>query len=116
MFLHILADTLGSVGVIVSAVLMQAFGWMIADPICSMFIAILIALSVLALIKDSVLILMQRQPVALDHVLPQCYQKVRPMQYMLSHIIILIKAITCLTSSCICQIFVNIIIHGCMVF
>lgn len=75
-FLHILADTLGSVGVIVSAVLMQMFGWMIADPICSMFIAILIALSVLALIKDSVVILMQRQPYALDNVLPQCYQKV----------------------------------------
>ncbi|KAJ9576408.1 hypothetical protein L9F63_006720, partial [Diploptera punctata] len=75
-FLHILADTLGSVGVIISAVLMQLFGWMIADPICSMFIAILIALSVLALIKDSVFILMQRQPSALDNVLPQCYQKV----------------------------------------
>lgn len=75
-FLHILADTLGSVGVIISAVLMQMFGWMIADPICSMFISILIALSVLALIKDSVMILMQRQPVSLDNVLPQCYQKV----------------------------------------
>ncbi|CAG9834961.1 unnamed protein product [Diabrotica balteata] len=75
-FLHILADTLGSVGVIISAVLMNMFGWMIADPICSMFISILIALSVLALIKDSVMILMQRQPAALDNVLPQCYQKV----------------------------------------
>lgn len=75
-FLHILADTLGSVGVIISAVLMHLFGWMIADPICSMFIAILIALSVLALIKESVLILMQRQPSSLDNVLPQCYQKV----------------------------------------
>lgn len=75
-FLHILADTLGSVGVIISSVLMQMFGWMIADPICSIFIAVLIALSVLALIKDSVLILMQRQPIALDNVLPQCYQKV----------------------------------------
>lgn len=75
-FLHILADTLGSVGVIISAVLMQMFGWMIADPICSMFIAILIALSVLALVKDSVAVLMQRQPYALDNVLPQCYQKV----------------------------------------
>ena len=30
-FLHILADTLGSVGVIISAILMQMFGWMIAD-------------------------------------------------------------------------------------
>ncbi|KAJ8942310.1 hypothetical protein NQ318_005301 [Aromia moschata] len=75
-FLHILADTLGSVGVIISAVLMQMFGWMIADPICSMFIAVLIALSVLALIKESIMILMQRQPVGLDNVLPQCYQKV----------------------------------------
>lgn len=75
-FLHILADTLGSVGVIISAVLMQMFGWLRADPICSMFIALLIGISVLALIKDSILILMQRQPQALDHLLPQCYQKV----------------------------------------
>ncbi|KAL3288431.1 hypothetical protein HHI36_002877 [Cryptolaemus montrouzieri] len=75
-FLHILADTLGSVGVIISAILMYMFGWMIADPICSMFIAILIALSVISLIKDSVMILMQRQPTGLDNVLPQCYQKV----------------------------------------
>ena len=44
-FLHILADTLGSVGVIISAILMQMFGWMIADPVCSIFIAVLIALS-----------------------------------------------------------------------
>jgi zinc transporter 5/7 len=79
-FLHILADTLGSVGVIVSAVLMQAFGWMIADPICSMFIAILIALSVLALIRESVQILMQRQPAALDEALPQCYRKVMQLE------------------------------------
>ncbi|XP_014611764.1 PREDICTED: zinc transporter 7 [Polistes canadensis] len=75
-FLHILADTLGSVGVIISAVLMQMFGWMIADPICSMVIAILIVLSVLSLMKESWEILMQRQPIALDHVLPQCYNKV----------------------------------------
>ncbi|KAH8313896.1 hypothetical protein KR067_013598 [Drosophila pandora] len=75
-FLHILADTLGSVGVIISAVLMQMFGWMIADPICSIFIALLIALSVLGLIKESIMILMQRQPSGLDRSLPQCYQKV----------------------------------------
>lgn len=75
-FLHILADTLGSVGVIISAVLMHVFGWMRADPICSMFISILIALSVISLITDSLLILMQRQPKELDEVLPRCYQKV----------------------------------------
>lgn len=75
-FLHILADTLGSVGVIISSVLMYFFGWMIADPICSMFIAILIALSVLSLIRESIAVLMQRSPVALDRALPSCYQKV----------------------------------------
>ncbi|TMW48124.1 hypothetical protein DOY81_006797 [Sarcophaga bullata] len=75
-FLHILADTLGSVGVIISAVLMHLFGWMIADPICSIFIALLIVLSVMSLIKESIFVLMQRQPVSLDRLLPQCYQKV----------------------------------------
>ena len=72
-FLHILADTFGSVGVIVSAILMQLFGWMIADPVCSIFIAILIALSVGSLVADSVAILMQRSPKALDHSLPDAY-------------------------------------------
>lgn len=41
-FLHILADTLGSVGVIISSTLIYLFDWMLADPICSMFIAVLI--------------------------------------------------------------------------
>jgi len=79
-FLHILADALGSVGVIISALLMHAFGWMIADPICSMFIAVMIALSVLGLIKDSMAILMQRQPKELDRKLPQCYQQVARLE------------------------------------
>ncbi|XP_063991406.1 zinc transporter 7 [Diachasmimorpha longicaudata] len=76
-FLHILADTLGSVGVIVSAVLMHLFGWMIADPICSMFIALLIIISVGSLLMESGVILMQRQPGALDHLLPQCYNRIK---------------------------------------
>lgn len=83
-FLHILADTLGSVGVIVSAILMNQFGWMIADPICSMFIATTIAISVLSLIKESVCILMQRQPRELDHLLPGCYQRVGQLEGVLS--------------------------------
>lgn len=79
-FLHILADTLGSVGVIISAILMQMFGWMIADPVCSIFIAVLIALSVGSLIADSVAILMQRSPKSLDHSLPDAYQKVMQLE------------------------------------
>lgn len=79
-FLHILADTLGSVGVIISAILMWLFDWMIADPICSIFIAIMIALSVFSLIADSVEILMQRQPRQLDGKLQECYDKVARLE------------------------------------
>ena len=53
MFLHVLADTMGSVSVIVSSLLIQYFGWLIADPICSLFIAILIMMSVIPLLKES---------------------------------------------------------------
>lgn len=79
-FLHILADTLGSAGVIVSALLMWAFGWFIADPICSIFIAVLIAGSVWPLLKDSVAILMQRSPKQLDNQLADCYQRVMQLE------------------------------------
>ncbi|KAI3369190.1 hypothetical protein L3Q82_026141 [Scortum barcoo] len=78
--LHIIADTLGSVGVIISALLMQKYDLMIADPICSMLIALLIGVSVVPLLKESIGILMQRTPLALDHTLPQCYQRVQQLQ------------------------------------
>jgi len=79
-FLHILADTLGSVGVIISAILMHLFGWFIADPICSIFIAILIAISVYGLVAESMAILMQRSPKQLDNHLTDCYQKVMQLE------------------------------------
>ncbi|RVE55256.1 hypothetical protein evm_000154 [Chilo suppressalis] len=75
-FLHVLADTLGSVGVIVSAILMRTFGWMRADPICSMAIALLIAASVLPLVRDSAGVLMQRTPTSLERALPNLYTRV----------------------------------------
>lgn len=79
-FLHILADTLGSVGVILSAILMQMFGWMIADPICSIFIALLIGMSVGPLLSESVSVLMQRSPRHLDKELAECHQKVMQLE------------------------------------
>lgn len=74
--LHIIADTLGSVGVIISAFLMSHFGWMIADPICSIFIAFLVVISVYPLLRDSSAVLMQRSPKELDEALPKCYRRV----------------------------------------
>lgn len=83
-FLHIVADTLGSVGVMISAVLMNQFGWMIADPLCSLFIAILISISVYPLLRDSFYVLMQRIPVELDNKLPGCLQKIQGLNGVLS--------------------------------
>uniref|UniRef100_A0A3Q3W6U5 Zinc transporter n=1 Tax=Mola mola TaxID=94237 RepID=A0A3Q3W6U5_MOLML len=78
--LHIIADTLGSVGVIISALLMQKYDLMIADPICSMLIALLIGVSVVPLLRESIGILMQRTPPSLDGTLPECYQRVQQLQ------------------------------------
>lgn len=52
-FLHVLADTLGSVGVIVSSILIENFSWYWSDPLCSLFISLLILASVRPLITNS---------------------------------------------------------------
>ena len=57
-FLHVLADTLGSISVIVSSVCIQCFGWYVADPICCFVISFLILASVLPLLKDTIKLLM----------------------------------------------------------
>ena len=44
-FLHVLADTLGSVGVIISTLLIRHFNWSGFDPLASILIAILILAS-----------------------------------------------------------------------
>jgi len=71
-----MADTLGSVGVIVSSVLIEQFGWYIADPICSIFIAVLIFVSVLPLLKNSAVVLLLRTPVKVQDELPVALNKV----------------------------------------
>ena len=70
MFLHVLADTLGSVGVIFSSLLIRYFGWTWADPVCSMFIAVLITASTWPLLRDAGEILLLRAPRSLDFQLP----------------------------------------------
>ncbi len=61
-YIHIMADALGSLGVIVSSILIKYFGWMIADPVCSIFISILILMSVWPLVTSSAHVLMQGTP------------------------------------------------------
>ncbi|KAJ1654779.1 hypothetical protein IWQ61_005343 [Dispira simplex] len=52
-FLHIVADTLGSVGVIISTLLIRWFEWPGFDPLASILIATFIFLSVIPLVKLS---------------------------------------------------------------
>jgi len=58
-FLHVLADTLGSVGVIVSAFLIENYGLYISDPICSLLISGLILAASFPLLSESATILAQ---------------------------------------------------------
>ena len=74
-FLHILADTLGSVGVIISTILMEQFGWQRADPIASIFIAIMTLISVKPLLTETTQTLLQRSPPELDAKLPIAYHQ-----------------------------------------
>eukprot|EP01104_Vermistella_antarctica_P019121 TRINITY_DN7343_c0_g1_i1.p1 TRINITY_DN7343_c0_g1~~TRINITY_DN7343_c0_g1_i1.p1 ORF type:complete len:723 (+),score=137.56 TRINITY_DN7343_c0_g1_i1:253-2421(+) len=74
-YLHILADTFGSVGVIISSALVHWLDWGIADPICSLFISILIFLSVLPLMRESARILLQRVPAAKEGTLKKGVDK-----------------------------------------
>ncbi|KAI9501214.1 hypothetical protein GGI25_000561 [Coemansia spiralis] len=61
-FLHVMADTLGSVGVIISTLLIQQFGWTGFDPLASIAIASLIFASVVPLVRDSMHMLLLRLP------------------------------------------------------
>ncbi|CAN0857543.1 Metal tolerance protein 12 [Linum grandiflorum] len=61
-FLHVLADTMGSVGVVISTLLIKYKGWLVADPASSIFISALIISSVIPLLRNSAEILLQRVP------------------------------------------------------
>ncbi len=52
-FLHVLADTMGSAAVIVSTLLIQYVGWSGWDPLASCIIAVLIFLSSIPLVSSS---------------------------------------------------------------
>ncbi|TKC37383.1 hypothetical protein EI555_009331, partial [Monodon monoceros] len=84
-FLHVLADTLGSIGVIVSTILIEQFGWFIADPLCSLFIAILIFLSVVPLIKDACQVLLLRLPPEYEKELHIALEKLQKIEGLISY-------------------------------
>ncbi|XP_027719399.1 zinc transporter 5 [Vombatus ursinus] len=84
-FLHILADTLGSIGVIVSTILIEQFGWFFADPLCSLFIAVLIFLSVIPLIKDACQVLLLRLPPENEKEINVALEKIQKIEGLISY-------------------------------
>lgn len=65
-YLEVLADTLGSVGVIVAAVLLQAFGWTWVDPVVGAGIGLWILPRTWRLGRQAVRILLQSAPPGFD--------------------------------------------------
>ena len=65
-FQHVFADLLGSVGVIISAILIMAFEWHIADPIISIVIAVLILYNTRKLIVSITNVLLEGSPEHID--------------------------------------------------
>jgi len=65
-WLHVLSDTLGSIGVITAAFLIWAFGWTQADPIASIAIALLVIFASWQLLRETVGVLMEAAPGHID--------------------------------------------------
>ncbi|MDP8950457.1 MAG: cation diffusion facilitator family transporter [Actinomycetota bacterium] len=63
---HVLADALGSVGVMVAALVIILTGWSYADPLVSVVIGLLILASSWSLLRDSTNILLEATPRGID--------------------------------------------------
>jgi cobalt-zinc-cadmium efflux system protein len=65
-FLEVLNDALGSVAVVVAAVLVSSTGWLAADPVASLVIGALIIPRTLSLLRESLDVLLESTPKDLD--------------------------------------------------
>ncbi|WP_241758137.1 cation diffusion facilitator family transporter [Myxococcus landrumensis] len=65
-FLHVLGDTLSSVGVLVGAGIMALTGWYVVDPLISLVISVVIVVGALRLVRDAVDVLMEAVPAHVD--------------------------------------------------
>lgn len=65
-WLHVLSDTLGSVGVIVAAGFIWALGWYWFDPAASLLIGLLVIYSSWRLLVESTAVLMENAPRGID--------------------------------------------------
>ncbi|MFH1765053.1 MAG: cation diffusion facilitator family transporter [Gemmatimonadota bacterium] len=65
-YLHVLGDLLGSIGAITAGILIMTKGWMMADPIISVVIAVLILFGAWRLVREATDVLLEAAPPGLD--------------------------------------------------
>lgn len=65
-FWHLAGDALGSFGVVVAALGIALFDWEWADPVASMLISVLIVWGVVAVLRESVAVLLEAAPRDID--------------------------------------------------
>jgi cobalt-zinc-cadmium efflux system protein len=61
-FLHVVGDTLGSVGAIAAGIVMLAWHWYLADPIASVLVSVLVLVSAWQLVRESADVLLEAAP------------------------------------------------------
>ncbi len=61
-YLHVLGDLLGSVGTVTAAVIIGQTGWLLADPIASVAVTVLVIRSAWRLVRESVDVLLEATP------------------------------------------------------
>lgn len=65
-FLHMAADTLVSIGVVISGIIIKYTGWFIIDPIISILIAVVILISTWELLRDSMRLALDGVPEGIE--------------------------------------------------
>jgi len=61
-YLHVLSDLLGSIGTVVAALVIHLTGWLLADPIVSVLVTILIVRGAWRLVHESVDVMLESTP------------------------------------------------------
>lgn len=64
---HVMGDLLGSVGALLAGLIIQFTGWMLADPLLSIFVSLLILKSTFSILKESYHFLMEGVPLHIDY-------------------------------------------------
>jgi len=79
-FLHMAADTLVSVGVVISGIVISFTGWYVIDPVISIVIAIVILVSTWELLRDSMRLALDGVPEGIE--MEQVMQSMRSVPHV----------------------------------